>query len=224
MIVRLFLVLVLFASCQSCSANKEKVLDADAAKTEKVAAKETAKEAKLQVPNSLVKRVVPSRPKEYKKGESVKKQIAKIKVQDQRRKAKPLASYLDDKKSNAVIYVKKGCVFCEALLATMGGERFNSNILIITDESHATFNEFLAKQKENKNVKATWLYDFENKIHKELGFSSFPNILMLAGDSKVIEHQMGLKMIDNPASLKDKPFPEALKALSINTVKWLKTF
>ena len=68
----------------------------------------------------------------------------------------------------------------------MGGEKFNSNILIITDENHATFNEFLAKQKDNKKVKATWLYDYDNKITKELGFRSFPNILVMTSDSKVI--------------------------------------
>lgn len=216
--IKLILALVFITASQSCSAAPEKAADASTS---------DVKLAKVQVPNSIVKkepRKMPEEPKQYEPGDSFKASFAAISVKDKKGKLAKVADFMNHKKNNIVLFVKKGCVFCDSLLAELGGKSYKSNLILVTDKRHASFDEFVQKQKNNSSVDGTWLYDFEDKFAMDLKFHSFPTILVLDNNQKVIIHQSGLRMVDDPNELQGLPFPKALAKLTKHTAKWMKQY
>lgn len=221
--IRIALCILVFLSIQACTAQKSLKVDDKAEKQTKQTEKQESKkqepketEAKadatdVEDPYAFVKT----------KGTDLSSHFSKIKVKDTNGKAHSLSDYGSKDKDTMIVFVKKGCVFCNALLATMGGKSFPTELLIMTDEKHSDFEEFQEKSKEYKNIKATWLYDHENKFKSEFGFSGFPTFLAFDKDQKVLVNQVGLIMVDDPQTLREVEFPIALKLLSENSVEWM---
>ena len=96
-------------------------------------------------------------------------------------------------------------------------------MIIVMDGAHTTVEEFHAKRKKNKSIKARWVYDFGNKFHDELAMNSFPRFLHLDKKYTVIESQVGLRLPDNRKVLEGLEFPVVLQKLSVNTVDWIES-
>lgn len=169
-----------------------------------------------------VKTALPAEPIEIKVGDDLSKTLSKIRVKNSKLQVVDLSSIIDNK-SSMIILVKPGCVFCESLLAIMNSQKIKTKpqIIIALDGAHANPEEFKAKRNKNKNINATWIYDFGNTFHNELSMSSFPRLLYLDKKQNVVENQIGLKLPEDKASLEGLEFPVILQKLSVGTVKWI---
>jgi hypothetical protein len=122
--------------------------------------------------------------------------------------------------------MKPGCIFCESLLAVMDtlNPTIKPQVLMVLDAAHASEKEFKGKYNAHSKIKATWLYDYENKFHDELSMSSFPRLLYLDSKQVVIKNQVGLVLPPDPKeqeALKGEQFPIVLQKLSQTTVAWM---
>lgn len=211
------LVLVLFLSftAQACSA-EDTVKSTETTTTTTKVEKTTASTTKTD------SSTVASAKVELKNGDNIASTIATIKVKDSKLKSKPLKSIVNNK-DTLMVLVKPGCIFCESLLAVMDSlkPKIRPQVLFILDAAHASPKEFQDKAKKHAGLKGTWLYDYENRFHDSLGLASFPRILHIDAQQKVLSHQIGLKVPDNQEALKTQPFPVVLQTLSQNTITWM---
>lgn len=178
-------------------------------------------------PNSGVSTELPGEEVELKAGDNIAKQISKIKVKDLKSKTKDLSTLVANK-NTLLILVKPGCIFCESLLAVMDtlNPIIKPQVLMVLDAAHATEKEFKDKYNGHSKIKATWLYDYDNKFHDELSMSSFPRLLYLDSKQTVIKNQIGLVLPVDPQeqeALKKDQFPIVLQKLSQTTVAWMQS-
>lgn len=161
-------------------------------------------------------------PKEVAAGDNLNEILSKFKVKNDKMAIKDLTQIIDGKES-LIILVKPGCVFCESLLAVMSSQKTKSDarMIIALDAAHASPEEFNEKRKKNSNIKADWVYDYENKFHDQLAMNSFPRFLHLDKKLNVVENQIGLRLPEDKASLEGLEFPVVLQKLSLNTVDWI---
>jgi thioredoxin-related protein len=157
-------------------------------------------------------------------GDDLSQLFSEFKVKDEKMSVKKLSSVIDNKES-LIIFVKPGCVFCESLLAVMSSQKTKPGpkLIIAMDAAHAKPEEFQAKRKKNSEIKADWVYDFENKFHDRLAMNSFPRFLHLDKKLLVVENQIGLRLPENKAALEGLEFPVVLQKLSLNTVDWIES-
>lgn len=160
-------------------------------------------------------------------GDNLTKQIAGIKVKDIKMKTKDLSTLVSNK-NTLLILVKPGCVFCESLLAVMDtlNPTIKPQVFFILDEAHATEKEFKEKYNSHSKIRATWIYDYENKFHDKLAMSSFPRLLYIDSKQTVIHNQVGLVLPEDPEqkeALKKEAFPIVLQKLSQTTVAWMQS-
>jgi hypothetical protein len=122
--------------------------------------------------------------------------------------------------------VKPGCIFCESLVAVLDTLQptVKPQMIFVLDASHATADEFKQKYNSHSKIKATWVYDYDNKFHDELGMDSFPRLVYLDSKQTVVQNQVGLVLPLDPKeqeALKKEQFPVVLQKLSETTVAWM---
>ncbi len=212
-LVSVFTVVVL---CQACASQKND-LRAETPKANEVKAEAPAAGVTTEVPGTT----------EIKVGDNLAPQISRIKVKDTKMKVKQLSSLVANK-NTLLILVKPGCIFCESLMAVIDSLKptIKPQMIFILDAAHATAEEFKQKYISHSKIKATWVYDYENKFHEELGMNSFPRLLYIDSKQVVVQSQIGLVLPKDPKEqeeLKKEQFPVVLQKLSQTTVAWMQS-
>ena len=204
--MRLLLALLLIISVQACTAEKKATNEH---KTEKKTEQTTD---------------TPAENFEFSKGLDISKELSNIEVKDHNGNLKTLAKLASNKKNNILIIVKKGCVFCDALVAILHEEskKIDSELLIALESHNATADDFKKKYKDNKVIQAKWLYDFDGQLANSFAIHSFPNMIIFDKNQKVLGTQVGLVLPENREQFKGMEFPQVLKILAEETSAWLK--
>ncbi len=157
-------------------------------------------------------------------GDDITKVIENFKIKDVKGKKRNLAELLGSQDS-LIALVKPGCIYCQSMLAVLDATKtkIKPEFLIVLDSKHTDFAGFKKEYNDHKNINATWVYDFENKLHDELNMVSFPRILYLDKDFKVLKAQTGLILPQDRAELEGKDFPFVLQRLSELTIAWMQS-
>lgn len=227
-IFNIVLLLFLSFSAQACSAFVETSADKSAPKASTTSNSETTttttttKVEKTTASSSVVASAKTEAKTELKAGDSIASSVATVKVKDAKLKIKSFKSIVNNK-DTVMVLVKPGCIFCESLLAVMDSlhPKIRPQVLFVLDAAHASPKEFQDKAKKHSRLKGLWIYDYENRFHDSLGLNSFPRIMQIDAQQKVLAHQIGLKLPENPETLKTQPFPVVLQTLSQNTITWM---
>lgn len=161
---------------------------------------------------------------EIKIGENISSQVNKLNLQEPNGKIKNLKTYINNK-DVVLIFVKPGCVFCESFEAVFDSTKpkIRPSVIMIMDSAHATLTNVNDAKKKHPNIKATWLFDHENKFKDHLGVQAFPKFIYLNKTGRVQRIENGLIVPENQEELKTLPFAEVLQKISINTINWLTT-
>lgn len=222
--MRLTLALLVLIIAQSCSSIKSST-------------KESSK-----APTNSRKEITKTIESKFKEGDKLKSYLNEVKVQTLEGDKKKLKQFFEKNKTNILIAVKPHCIFCETFLASLisntknkellktGGKLandeaepvdINSNIIFFTDAQHSSFLDFKAKADEFKDIKAIWVYDFENKLSKDFAVTAFPRFLVLDPSLKLIVDKRGLVTPENPEELRGLEVPVVLRKICETTVAWL---
>lgn len=161
-------------------------------------------------------------PYELAVGDDLNEFIANFEVKTIKGKKKKIKDLLGSD-SSLISLVKPGCIFCKSMLAMLDATspKIKPEMIIVLDQQHASFAEFKEEAEAHKNIKATWIYDFDNKLHNELGMVSFPRMMHIDKNNKVLQAQTGLVLPEDQSSLDGKAFPVVLQKLSETTIAWM---
>ncbi len=222
--MRLTLALLVLIIAQSCSSIKSSTKEST-----KAPAKSGEQAAKI----------IESK---FKEGDKLKNYLNGVKVQTLEGDKKKLNQFLEKDKTNILIAVKPHCIFCETFLASLvsntknkeilkTGKKLtndipdpvdiNSNIIFFTDAHHSSLEEFKAEANDFKDFKATWVYDYDNKLSKDFAVTAFPRFLVLDSSLKLTVDKRGLVAPENPEELRGLEVPVVLRKICETTVAWL---
>lgn len=178
------------------------------------------------LPTILAPVAAPAEPIKLEDGLEIGNQLDKIRVKNQSGADQSVNQALNHAKTNILVFVKPGCIYCESLEAVLDGKRYKgkSNLVFIIDAVHANQAEFKKKTQDHKKTGAKWLYDYTNKFTEIYGVNSFPQFIVLGKDGKILKYQRGLVMPENKESLAKMDTALILQTLSRSTVAWLEQY
>lgn len=211
--LRILIIAIVFVFCQACS---NASLKAEKSKPAVEGIKQASPQSAELAPDVVTY--------EIKEGDNILTRVKKITVKDAKGKSKNLGDLFAGK-DILLVMVKPGCVFCESMLAVMNTTKpvIKPTLVVALDASHTTMEQFKEKVKHNKDLKATWIYDQDNKLHSDLGLVSFPRLVHLNKKTEVVHNQIGLVVPADKGKLEGEPFPVILQKLSEETIRWMQS-
>lgn len=161
---------------------------------------------------------------ELQEGMNLKAEFSRFQLQDKKSKSKNLSAIIGQS-STLIALVKPGCVFCEAFLAVANSSRLKTapKLIVISDSTHASLDEFKKLSNKFTKLNAIWLYDKDDLFYTRFGIQAFPRFLYLNSKQDLVKIQLGLVVPEDKAALEKEEFAIVLQKLAINTVNWVKT-